>query len=65
MKKWLTKIIQIFQIRDCKYCGTKAVVKCENYDGDIVFMCSECLRSIRFREKDFFKSIKPYGTYKY
>ena len=63
MNKYLTKFIQIFQVRSCTFCGTKSVVKCTGHDGRIHFLCSDCLRSIRFREKEFYKSIRPYGTY--
>jgi hypothetical protein len=45
-------------------CGRKPVVICKTYDDKTVYMCSECLRAIRFREKDLFKSILPYGSYK-
>lgn len=60
--KLLATIIQSLQIRDCK-CGSRAVVKCKTWEDKTVYMCSECLRSLRFRETEFFKSILPFGKY--
>ena len=58
--KLLTKIIQSFQIADCR-CGGRAIVKCKTWEDRTVYLCYDCLRSLRFREKDFFKSIMPFG----
>lgn len=59
----LKNLIQFFQIADCN-CGGRAVVKCKTWKNKTVYLCSDCLRSFRFREKDFFKSIMPFGRYK-
>lgn len=54
--KWLFK-------HDCKYCKKDAVVVCKTYNNKKIYMCSECLRAFRFREKECFKSVLPYGNY--
>ena len=61
MKGILKAIIQFFQVKDCKFCECRAVVKWKTYDNRTVFMCSDCLRAIRFIETDFYKSIENYN----
>ena len=61
MNKLFRKVIEIFQIKDCRFCGRRAVVVCTTYSDKRQYLCSECLRGFRFREKEFWKSILPYG----
>lgn len=58
MKKLKDFIHNTFK-KECR-CGEKAVVECITYDNKKFFLCSNCLRSLRFREKEFFKSILNY-----
>lgn len=59
----IKKKIQDWLPMPCE-CGYSAVVICKTHNDDTVYLCSNCLRSFRFREKDYFKSIKPYGNEK-
>ena len=59
----LFTIREYFELNCCSYCGRRAVVKCKTHADETRYMCSECLRAIRFREREMFKSILPYGKY--
>jgi predicted SprT family Zn-dependent metalloprotease len=62
----IQRVKEIFQDlfpKKCR-CGRNAVVINKTYKNEKIYMCSYCLRSIRFKEKEFFKSILPYGSNK-
>lgn len=65
-RKFRTFLLEFFQdlwVSHCD-CGDKAVVQCYTWNKKKLYLCSNCLRSVRFREKDFFEFIKPWGKYK-
>ena len=46
--------------KGCYGCELDAVVVCKTYNDKTIYLCLNCLRSLRFRETEFFKSILPY-----
>lgn len=62
MLKFLLKRIKRIFRNNCKYCNNKAVVLCVTYKNKKVYMCSDCLRAFRFRERECFKSVMPYDN---
>jgi len=58
---FLDFIKELFSFKpECNYCHytRKDMNKTINYNDKKGFICAECLRVIRFRENDFFKSIQ-------
>ena len=44
---------------ECNFCGlSENMNRATGHNGKTVYICAGCLRNIRFREHDFFKSIE-------
>jgi len=56
---FLDFIRELFSFKpECNYCHYPAQNKTIDHNNKKGYICSNCLRAIRFRENNFFKSIE-------